>query len=223
MWSDLPHVIAEFLPLALGVALSPLPLIAAVVIALGQRGGMRASAFVLGRFVGVGLVVGVLALLSEFFAGFGGPAEGLELVKLLLGLTLVAGGVRTWLKRPRGDAANEPPAWIASFDRLTGPRALGLGVLVSVTNPKELAFGAGAGVVIGSALTEVWPTTSAVAVFALLGCITAALPVAALLAGGERLRPSLDAVRTWLVRKSSTITALVLLFFGVVLMANAFL
>lgn len=222
MWSQLPHAIAEFLPLALGVALSPLPLIAAVVIALGPGGGRRGSAFLAGRFAGVLVLVGVFSALSEVLTGLGGSSAVLAVVKALLGLALLVLGVRTWLRRPRGEAADEPPAWMASLDGLGTPRCLGTGFVLSVANPKELAFGAGAGVVIGSTLTEAWPSVVAVAVFGVIGCATTALPVGALLVGGERLRPALDNVRTWLIRSNSTITALVMLFFGIVLIANSF-
>lgn len=224
MWHDLPHVIAEFLPLALGVALSPLPLIASAVIALGRDGGMRGTAFAVGRFVGIVFVVAVFAVLSEVVAGLGGPSILLDAVRFLLGLVLVGLGVRTWVKRPgNDDPAAAPPAWIASLDGFSRARSLGLGLLLSLANPKEIAFGAGAGVVIGSTLTEAGPTVAAVTAFALLGCITTVIPVVALLTGGTRIRPALEAARTWLVRENSTITAIVLLFFGVVLVANAFL
>ena len=222
MWSLLGHVVAEFFPLAVGVALSPLPLIAAVIVSLAAGGRGRAAALVAGRFLGVVVVVGVFAALSELFADAGGSEVVLAALNVLLGLAMMVFGVLTWVRRPRGDAADTPPKWMASLTGITGPSAFGLGFTLSVANIKELAFGAGAGILIGSTLTEAPPTIAAVAIFAAIGSVTAALPVAAVLLGGERIRPALDRLHGGLMRSSRTITAVVLVLFGAVLLASSF-
>lgn len=221
MWSQLGQVVAEFFPLAVGVALSPLPLIAAVIVALGAGGGGRASALLAGRFLGVVVVVGVFAALSELFADAGGSEVVLAVVNVLLGLAMMVFGVITWVRRPGGDAPDAPPKWMASLTGISGTNAFGLGFTLSVANVKELAFGAGAGILIGSTLTEVSPTVAAVAIFAAIGSLTAALPVVAVLVGGDRIRPALDRLHSGLTRSSRTITAVVLVLFGAVLVASA--
>lgn len=222
MWSQLGHVVAEFFPLAVGVALSPLPLIAAVIISLAAGGGGRGSALVAGRFLGVVAVVGVFATLSELFAGAGGSTVVLGVLNVLIGGALMVIGVLTWVRRPRDDSADVPPKWMASLSATPGAKAFGLGFTLSVANVKELAFGAGAGILIGSTLTEAPPTVAAVAIFAVIGSVTAALPVVAVLIGGERIRPTLDRLHGGLMRSSRTITVVVLVLFGAVLLASAF-
>lgn len=221
MWSQLGQVVAEFFPLAVGVALSPLPLIAAVIVALGPGGGGRASALLAGRFAGVVVVVGVFAALSELFGDAGGSNVVLAVLNVLLGSAMIVFGVLTWVRRPRGDEADAPPKWMASLTGISGARASGLGFTLSVANVKELAFGAGAGILIGSKLTEAPPTIAAVAVFAAIGSLTAAVPVVAVLVGGERIRPALDRLHAALLRSSRTITAVVLVLFGAVLLASS--
>ncbi|MCI0157157.1 GAP family protein [Leifsonia shinshuensis] len=222
MWSQLGQVVAEFFPLAVGVALSPLPLIAAVIISLGSGGGGRAVALVAGRFLGVVVVVGVFAALSELFADAGGSAIVLSALNVLLGLAMMVFGVLTWARRPRGDEADSPPKWMASLTGVSGPSAFGLGFTLSAANVKELAFGAGAGILIGGTLTEAPPTIAAVAIFAAIGTVTAAAPVLAVLIGGERIRPALDRLHAALIRSSRTITAVVLVLFGAVLLSSSF-
>jgi hypothetical protein len=223
MASDLLPVLAEILPLMVGVALSPFPLVAGVIVSLAPRGAARGGALLLGRLLGVAAVVGVVTALAEYIAELGGaPSEGLAWVRLLLGLLLMVLGVVKWAKRPRGDDAETPPRWMSSLETISAPRAFGLGFVLSVANPKELAFGAGAGLVIGSSLTEWGPSVAAVAIFAAVACLTVALPPAAVLLGGDRAAPALGEVRGWLIRNTATISAIVLLFFGAVLVSNAF-
>ena len=222
MWSQLGQVVAEFFPLAVGVALSPLPLIAAVIISLAAGGGGRAVALVAGRFLGVVVVVGVFAALSELFADTGGSAAVLSVLNVLLGLAMMVFGVLTWVRRPRGDEPDSPPKWMASLTGISGARAFGLGFTLSAAKVEELAFGAGAGILIGSTLTAAAPIIAAVAIFAAIGTVTAALPVVAVLTGGERIRPALDRLHAGLMRSSRTITAVVLVLFGAVLLASSF-
>ncbi|UAJ79211.1 GAP family protein [Leifsonia sp. ZF2019] len=223
MTTALLPVIAEA-PLALGIALSPLPLVAGVVIPLSPHGAGRGFALLAGRLAGVLAVVGAVTALAEYLAEIGGGAAstGIGWARLLLGVVLVVLGVVKWTKRPHGDDAETPPRWMASLESLSGSRALGLGFVLSVANPKELAFGGGAGLVIGSSLTGWGPSVIAVAVFAALACVTVALPPAAVLIGGERSTPALGEVRGWLIRNTATISAIVLLFFGAILIGNAF-
>lgn len=223
MTSALLPVVAEILPLIVGVALSPFPLIASVVVSLSPGGAARAAALLAGRLVGVAAVVAVVTALAEYVAKLGSaPSAGLGWVQALFGLLLMAAGVAKWARRPRGDAAETPPKWMASLESLSTPGAFGLGVAASVANPKELAFGAGAGLVIGSTLSEWWPSVTAVAVFAVLAALTVALPPAAVLIGGDRAKPALTETRRWLIRNTAPVTAIVLLFFGAVLISSAF-
>lgn len=224
MTSDLLPVLAEVFPLALGLALSPFPLVAGVVVSLSPHGARRGGALLAGRAIGVLAVVGVVTALAEYLVELGGDSAtyGIGWVRLLLGLTLMALGVVKWAKRPRGGDAETPPRWMASLESLSDARAFGLGLVLSVANPKELAFGAGAGLVIGTGLTEWGPSAIAVAVFAALSCVTVVLPPVAVLFGGDRVTPTLGEVRLWLIRNTATISAIVLLFFGAVLISNAF-
>ncbi|MEN2741747.1 GAP family protein [Microbacterium sp. X-17] len=223
MWSPFGHVLAELFPLAVGVALSSTPLIAVLVIALGRRGGVRGAALVEGRFLGIVVVVGAFAAASELLADFRGSEAALHLATAVIGAGMMTLGVVTWVRRPRGAVAGTPPRWLTSLTRVSAPNAFGLGFALSTANLKELAFGAGAGIVIGSTLTEAPPTIAAVALYAAIGCVTVSIPVVAVAVGGARIRPALDRVRAALERSSRTITCVVLVLFGAVLVGNSFL
>ena len=56
--------IGAVLPLALGVALSPIPIIAVVLMLATPRGGVNGSSFLLGWLVGLSVVGTIVLLLS---------------------------------------------------------------------------------------------------------------------------------------------------------------
>ncbi|QNE36465.1 GAP family protein [Leifsonia shinshuensis] len=223
MWSPFGHVLAEFFPLAVGVAVSSTPLIAVLVIALGPNGAVRGTALVLGRFLGIVVVVGAFAAASELYVDFYGSDVVLHIATALIGLGMMTLGTVTWVRRPRGAVAGTPPRWLTSLTRVSAPNAFGLGFALAATNVKELALGAGAGIVIGGSLTEPPPTIAAVAVFAAIGIVAVTIPVVAVSVGGDRIRPRLNRLRAALERSSRTITCVVLVLFGAVLVGNSFL
>lgn len=143
--------IGEILPLALGTALSPLPLIAIVFLVLSTNGTGRSLGFMAGRLLGIALTLTILTLAAEAMPEsreatlFGG------ILKIALGLGLVYLAVSKWRKRPQGDTKPAPPGWMLSLDTISTPRAFGLGLLVTAINPKELAFALGAAISIGAA------------------------------------------------------------------------
>ena len=54
-------VIGDFLPVALGVAISPVPIIAVILMLLAPNATASSVAFLLGWVVGITLVVGLVA------------------------------------------------------------------------------------------------------------------------------------------------------------------
>ena len=61
--------LGEVLPLAVGVAFSPLPIIAVILVAMGERGRAAAIAFALGRVLGLTLVTAIVVLASDELSG----------------------------------------------------------------------------------------------------------------------------------------------------------
>lgn len=212
--------IAQLFPLAVVVALSPLPLMGVIVILLSPGGGMRGLALLAGRVVGVAVVVGVFTAFAEYFVGLGGSPIVTAVVRLIFGAALMTYAVVKWLRRPRGSDAEQPPKWMASLEGLSGWRSFRLGITVSVLNPKELALGVGAGLVIGSALYGWGESIVAVVVYTVIASITVAAPVVAVLVAGPRVTDSLGELRGWLVRNNSTVVAAVMLIFGAILFSN---
>lgn len=123
-------VIGDLLPLALGVAVSPVPIIAIILTLLAPRAGPASAGFGIGWLLGIVVVTGVVLLIASG-AGVGGtssdPSTAASWIKLVLGVLLLAVGVRQWRGRPKGDDPAPLPKWMSAIDGVTPVKALGLG------------------------------------------------------------------------------------------------
>lgn len=210
------------LPFAVGLILSPFPLIAMVMILSSPRRAANAPAFAVASVLGL-LALGAVVLLVS--AGYpateaGDSAAWLDWSRLLLGAVLLALGVRKLLVRPWRDAPKESPRWMRAIDTLTWVRAAGLGIVVSVLNPKNLVLAlAGAGAIAQADLAP-RPEAAALIAFVAIGTLGITAPLALSLALGERAVALLTGPKEWMERNNPLIVAGLLLIFGVVLIAN---
>ncbi|WP_127472959.1 GAP family protein [Microbacterium sulfonylureivorans] len=214
--------IGEILPLALGVSISPVPVIAAILMLLSPRARVTGVGFLLGWIAGIVVAVTVFTLLASLIPSAAPdaskPIQGA--IQLLLGALLLVLALRNWRSRPKAGEEPPLPKWMQAIDRITFPAALGLGLLLSAVNPKNLMLGAAAGVDIGSAGLGVGETVLVIAVFTLIAASTVAIPVIGYLIAADRMRGPLGALHVWLARENAVIMAVLLLVIGAVLIGK---
>jgi hypothetical protein len=206
----------QLLPLALTIALSPLPLAALLLMLLAPDGFKSAVGFSIGWFLGVLLSATLLALLSSLLPHDRGPgSRALQVaVPLVLGIALIVLGVVQWHDRPSRGAEVPLPRWLSALDRLTPARATIIGVGYAAFRPKNLVMAAAAGVVILGAHADPTGILISVAVFTALASITMLGPVLAYAFGGAAVRGRLVRLREWLIRNMPTITVITVLLLG---------
>lgn len=211
-------VIGEFLPLAVGVAISPIPIVAVVLMLLSRAAGATGSGFALGWVAGIAVVTAVVVALANTLAGSedDSPSAGVSWLKIALGAVLLGLALRQW--RDRADTT--VPGWMHAIDRMTFARAAGLGVLLSAVNPKNLLLCVSAGVVIGTAGLSGGSVAVALLVFTLIAAVSVVLPVAGYLVSAERLRAPLGSLKTWLQANNHAVMAVVLLVMGAVVIGK---
>lgn len=210
-------IIGQTLPLALGIAISPVPIIAAILMLLSPRARTTSIGFLAGWLVGIIAVTSVFTMLSAFLPESGptGPKPILGTIQILLGLALLLLAAKQWRGRPGPDEAPRLPKWMRSIDRIRFGGALGLGLLLAAVNPKNLLLGASAGVTIGSAALGFGATAGTIAVFTVLAGCTVLVPVIGALAASRRLAGPLASLRDWLAQENAVIMTVVLLLLGV--------
>lgn len=215
-------VIGEILPLALGITISPIPIIAAILMLLSPRAKGTSVGFLLGWVTGIIVAVTFFTLISQFLPeddpDASQPVAGI--VKLVLGALLILLAVKQWRDRPQADEVPELPGWMKAIDSMTPIKATGLGFLLSALNPKNLIMGAGAGVTIGGAGLASGDIVVAVAVFTIIAAASVAVPVIAYLAAANKIAGPLDALRQWLTKENNVVMATLLLVIGVVMIGK---
>jgi threonine/homoserine/homoserine lactone efflux protein len=214
--------IGEILPIAIGVAISPIPIIAVVLLLSTPKGRGNALSFLLGWLVGLGLV-GVVVLLVADPAGAsedGGPATWVGWLLLALGLLVVAIGIRSWQGRPRGDEEPPMPKWMAAIDRFTPGKSLGIGLLLSALNPKNLMLTVAAAAAIAAAGLSSTDSYIVLAVFVVIGTLGVAIPIGIYFLGGDKATETLAGMRHWLAINNATIMAVLMVVIGAKLIGN---
>jgi hypothetical protein len=216
------QAIGEVLPLALGVAISPVPIIAVILMLFSRRATVNGPLFLLGWVLALAVVSGVAYTLADS-ADVGSSSSASDAVswgKIGLGVLLLALARRRWAKRPRPGETAPMPKWMAGIDTLAPGRAFVLGVLLAGVNPKNLALTLAA----ATGLAQLGVTGSdavvGLVVFVVVASITIAVPVAYRLLGGDAARAKLDELQQWLGANNSTVMAVLLLVFGVDLIAK---
>lgn len=215
-------VLGEVLAQAVGIAISPLPVIAAILMLLSARGRGAVVGLLAGWVLGIAAMTTAVAALSSFLPDndpdASQPIQGT--IQLLVAAGFFVLAARQWRGRRRGDEEPRMPGWMAAIDTITPAKALALGVLLVVPNPKNTVLTATAGMSIGGTGLTVAEEAIVIAVFTLVAASSVAAPAVAFLASGERLRRPLDALRDWLVRNNAVVVAAVMFGVGVSMVSD---
>ena len=216
------EAIGQSLPLAVGVALSPVPIIAVVLMLTTARARANGPAFLLGWLVGLGVVGAIVLAL----AGPGGaseegqPAAWVSWLKLLLGLGLVLVAVRQFRGRPRGDEEAPLPKWMGAIDRFGPGQALGGGAVLAGANPKNLLLAVAAAAAIAQTGIPGGQQAIAYAVFTVIGTLGVGAPVGIYVAMGKRSAELLGRLKDWMGHNNAVIMAVLCLVIGVKLLGD---
>ena len=216
------QTIGDILPLAIGVAISPIPIIAVILMLFSGRARANSVSFLFGWIVGIVATCAFFVWLAgtQDLTTSGQPSTLSSWIKLILGLLLLLAGVKQWRSRPDIGAEAKMPGWMKRIDPLKPGAALGLGFLLSAVNPKNLLLIVGAAVTIAQASLSTTDDAITIAFFTVIGSITVALPTLAYLILGERTQPSLDRAKSWLSVNNTAVMAVLFLVFGFTLLGK---
>jgi hypothetical protein len=214
--------IGEMLPLAIGIAISPIPIIAIILMLITPKARSNGLAFLGGWLLGLA-VVGTIVLIVANTAGIAtssGPSRTVSIVKLLLGLLLLFAAWRQFGKRPKPGEEAPMPKWMTALDRFTPTRSLAIGALLSGVNPKNLILNATAAA--GIAATGLAGVQQAVVLVVLIvvGSLGIIAPVGVYFAMGDKAAPVLDGWKSWLAANNATVMMVLFVVFGVSLIGK---
>jgi threonine/homoserine/homoserine lactone efflux protein len=215
--------IGEILPLAIGVAISPVPIIAIVLMLGTPRARSNGLAFALGWLAGLTIVGGALLTLASGNSqeNDGGPETWVSIVKLVLGVLFLLLAARTWRSRPKAGQEAAMPRWMQAIDTFTTGRSLVFGVLLSGVNPKNLALTIAAATTIAQTGISGGESAGALIVFILIGSLSILTPVFIYFALGTRAAVILDELKDWMAGHNAAIMTVLLLVLGAKLIGDA--
>jgi threonine/homoserine/homoserine lactone efflux protein len=214
----LGDAIGDLLPSALAVALSPIPIVAVVIVLGAPHARTAGPAFALGWIAGLAAVSALVVLLL----GGGSDAEetGVNWLKVAIGLLFWAMAAQQWQKRPKPGEDPAMPSWMATIDSASPTRAAVLGVALSGANPKNLAPTLAASASIAEAGLTAADTTAAIAAFVAIGSTTVAGAVLFYLAAPATAVRPLAAIKQFMSDNNAVIMMVVLLLLGAKLLGD---
>lgn len=217
------QAISEVLTFAIGVAISPIPIIAVILMLFSNRARVNGPAFLVGWVLALAALSTVVYILAHDgnVATSNTADDSVSWGKILLGVLLLSLARRNWRKRPAPGAEPEMPKWLATVESVSPGKAFGLAVVLAAVNPKNLILTLGA----ATGLAQVPGLTTgdavvAIVVFVVIASLSIAGPVLYALFGGERARTSLDSTKAWLTTHNAAVMAALFLVFGVDLIAK---
>ncbi len=215
--------IGDVVPLAVAVAIFPVPIIAVVLVLGSAQGTRKGLAFVLAWSIGLGAVGALVLLFSGSFEPreAGAPATWLNIVLLALGVLLLALAVKQWRNRPRPGDEPSMPGWMRSIDALTIAKAGATGFALTALNPKNALLTVAAALEIAG--RDLPPTQQAAVLigFVLIGSIGVLAPLVLTLLLGDRSHDLLERLRDWMTRYNAIVMAMLFLVIGAKLIGDS--
>ena len=208
--------LSQMLPSAVGVAISPLPIIAVVLMLVTALGRVNGPAFLLGWMTGLVMVGAVLLAVASGGDAreLGAPATWVSVVILGLGVLLLLTARKQWRGRPRAGDAVQTPQWLEALDTFSPVKAAGAGVVLSALNPKNLLLAVAGAAAIAQTGLSLGQQVMAYVVFVLMATTGVGAPVLIYFAMGERSRLLLNRLKHWMAQHSAVILAVLWLLIG---------
>ena len=210
------EAIGGSLPLAIGVALSPIPIIAVVLMLTTPRARVNGPAFVVGWLAGLGVVGAIMLAIAgpADASSSGAPATWVSWVKIFLGLGLLLVAVRQFRGRPKAGDDAALPKWMGTIDQIKPPAAFGLAAALAGANPKNLLLAAGGAASIAQTGISGTQQVIAYVIFALIGTLGVGIPVGIYFVMGERSARLLAGLKDWMGRHNAVIMSVLCLIIG---------
>jgi MFS family permease len=213
--------IGDILPLAIGVMISPLSIIAVISMLLSKRAKSNSLVFLFGWILGL-IIIGGAALLiasTQNFSPGSEPSTGASIIRLLAGVLLLFLAAMEWRVSIRPGEQPKLLTRVNAVDASTQAKAFGLGLLLSAAYPKNLTLTIIAALTIVQAQVSGSLNITSFAVFIIFIIISSALviiPVLTFLVLGDKAAQTLDSWRAWNMEHYAAV--LIVIFLGLAAM-----
>lgn len=212
------QAIGLILPIALAVAISSVPIMATTAILLSPKGAQTALPFLVGWVLGMAVMVTLFTLGAQAIPSPRSdrrPDTVLASIEILVGAALVVLAIIEW-RRARQHPSDAMPKWLESVDKLGPWSAFGIAFALNA-RPKGLLLAIAAGLAIRAPELSVGESSIVILIYTVIGASTVAVPVILALADPKGMQPRLLEMKDWITRNHGTVTALIVMIIGVVI------
>lgn len=211
------EAIEQSLPFAFGIALSPLPIAAIIMMLMSAKARTNAPAFLLGWILGLLLGGIIVFMVPVSQAEAGKPTEMAGLIRIVLGILLLYFALIQWRSRPGPEDVVEVPKLLSGLDTLGTGKSLLVGFMLVAVNPKNLLLCMAGAAAIDLNTSTFVSQLGAYKIFILIASSTVIFPMIPYLFARKRAAVIFESWKDWLVRKNKVAMAMILLVLGIVL------
>jgi hypothetical protein len=217
------QAIGGSLPLAIGIAISPIPIIAVVLMLTTPRARVNGPAFILGWLLGLGVIGAIVLAVADpaKASSSGAPATWLSWLKIALGVLLLLVAVRQFRGRPHDQEQAAMPNWMGAIDNFKPLAAVGTGALLAGANPKNLLLAVGGAATIAQTGIAAAQQAIAYVIFAVIATVGVGAPVGIYFAMGNRSQDILGRLKDWMGQHNAVIMSVLCLIIGAKLIGDA--
>ncbi|MDQ2632783.1 MAG: GAP family protein [Pseudomonadota bacterium] len=217
----LADAIGKMLPAVMAIALTPIQIVAAVVVLGGPQGRAGGFAFLTGWLVALGALVTVAILLVDKLGESGRtPTPLLHWLQLAAGLLLLSMAIRLWRRRTKNGEEPVTPKWLASLGEARPVQAFMAGASTAAANPKIVALVLSSATSIAYLALSAWQLVAVAVLFVLLGSTPLITLVVAHATGGLATASRIRDLKGFMLRHNDVILTVVLAMLGVSVLGN---
>lgn len=215
------ETVAEILPYAVAVALSPMPIAALILMLLSEKAKTNSIAFTLGWILGLAIMVFVA---SSIFGASESEVKTVThfsfktLIELSLGTLLLGLALVQWRKRTKPGQTPSMPKWMSAIESFSPIKSFAVGISIAIINVKNAPMGIAVGSVVSNTGND---GSTAFIAYLLLATSTITIPTIGFLVFGKRLQGDLENLKTWLILNNATIMFVLFLILGMVLISKS--
>jgi hypothetical protein len=213
------QAIGEFLPMSIGLALSPIPVAAVIGILLSGRPA-NALPFLIGWILGILSVGFVVFAIPGLDTDSGEPTELSGWIRVALGVGFLIFAAYKWKRRPKTDAPAEPPKALSMLDSYGPGKTAITAFLFSALNPKGFVLTFTAAAAIHYSIATLSGRSIALVIYTIIASLNVLIPVIGYSLFSEKIRPALLDWKDWLIRNNAALMEFLLIVFGALIIGN---
>jgi threonine/homoserine/homoserine lactone efflux protein len=215
------ELIADILIPSLGIAFSPIPIIAITLVLGVPNAQKRGVFFTSGWILGLITICTILLLATNILESTNSIPLIIEsLLRIGLGILLLILAFKKWLNRPKNGEVPKIPKFLDAIGKANSRESLKHGFILSALNPKNVAFCLASVASITYLGLDKSINIAAISLFILFCSITILIPLFYYIFFTKSATKKLFSIKEFTIKNNTIILTIVLLIISLMLLKN---